>query len=153
MKKVKKDLLEKGAVAAIKAILDARDRAENTLAHIVKECGGFIPTIAKDAPEIYAFMDYNEGGFNPEVTPERIFGLRYVEGEGLFILTDSCLSNYEYDKDCTFDFVYSDEIGDEDMAHLNDALSDITYFISFNETFIIKSQTVISILSSIAHYL
>lgn len=39
MKKVKKDLLEKGAVAAIKAILDARDRAENTLAHIVKECG------------------------------------------------------------------------------------------------------------------
>ena len=141
------------AKVALEEFLKARDVTENVLIQIVKEHGNFIPLIP-DAKKLDVLLmksveSYDCAQNNSEM--EQIFGLRYVEGEGLFVCTETCLENYEYDNE--YDFFSFVEPDEGDIEHMNKALEDLAYYVSFDEDYIIKSTSLISILASIGEYL
>ena len=141
------------AKVALEEFLKARDVTENVLIQIVKEHGNFIPLIP-DAKKLDVLLmksveSYDCTQNNSEM--EQIFGLRYVEGEGLFVCTETCLENYEYDNE--YDFFSFVEPDEGDIEHMNKALEDLAYYVSFDEDYIIKSTSLISILASIGEYL
>ena len=141
------------AEVALKQFLEARNDAVAALIEIVKEHGNFIPLIPiKDNVEVCIFRE--KESFDcavSETKSEVIFGLRYVEGEGLFVCTETCLENYEYDYGYNFfSFVEPDE---GDIENMNKALEDLAYFENFDDDIFIKSTSLISILSAIQNYL
>ena len=141
------------AQVALDEFMKAREIAKNCLIEIVKAHGNFIPLIP-DGKKLDVFLmksveSYDCSQNNSEM--EQIFGLRYVEGEGLFVCTETCLENYEYDNE--YDFFSFVEPDEGDIQHMNKALEDLAYYISFDEDYIIKSTSLISILASIVEYL
>ena len=148
--------LNKLAQQAVGALATARKNAYNALTDIVKLAGGFIPTIpSEENPTLTILVDYDESGCldRGTVESEVVYGLRYVEGEGLMVLTEACLKNYEYDNDYVFFEESSvDDVQGEDLKHLNKALADETYFESFHETYIIGNISVDMLLNGIGYY-
>ena len=141
------------AVVALKQFLEARNDAEQALIEIVKEHNNFIPLIP-DGKKLDVFLmrsidSYDCAENNSQM--ERVFGLRYVEGEGLFVCTETCLENYEYDNE--YDFFSLVEPDEGDIKQMNKALKNLAYYVSFDEDYIIKSTSLISILASIGEYL
>lgn len=135
------------AKVALDEFMKAREVAKNALIQIVKEHNNFIPLIpVAGKPEVCVYNDCND--YYPN---EIIFGIQYVEGEGLFVCTETCLDNYEYDNDYEF-FSYL-EPTEEDIKHINTALESLAYYVSFDEDSIVQSTSLISILATIQHYL
>ena len=141
------------ATNALEKFLKARNDAEQALIEIVKKHNNFIPIIP-DTKKLDVFLmksveSYDCSQNNSEM--EQIFGLRYVDGEGLFVCTETCLENYEYDYE--YDFFSFVEPDEGDIEQMNKALKNLAYYISFDEDYIIKSTSLISILASIGEYL
>ena len=143
-----KELSEKlkaQAQSALETFMNARNDAKVALAEIVKAHGNFIPLIPfNDKPNMVIFMER-------ESKSENVYGIRYVEGEGLFLCTETCLENYEFDND--FSFVCFETPCETDREEITKALNDLAYYISFEEYYIVKSTSLISILSIIPYYL
>ena len=151
-----KELSEKlkaQAQSALETFMNARNDAKVALAEIVKAHGNFIPLIPfNDKPNMVIFMERESYDCaDTELKSENVYGIRYVEGEGLFLCTETCLENYEFDND--FSFVCFETPCETDREEITKALNDLAYYISFEEYYIVKSTSLISILSIIPYYL
>jgi len=134
------------AKAAFDFLKSARDTSINTLAGIIRDAGGFIPTLpASDKPRLTAFIDY--GGDIVDVT---IFGLREYDGE-VFIFTMDNVNNYEYENGYSFEYLYDFE--GKDLEEINKALSNLGNFSSIYDDEILRSATIYSILAGLEDYL
>jgi len=141
------------AQSALGNFMSARLEAQNALIEIVKEKGGFISTIpTHDKCEIRVMRAVDSYDCSEDTTKsETVFGFRYIENEGLFICTETCLENYEYDHLYDFfSFIAPDE---GDVENINKALEDLAYYENFDNDEFIKSTSLISILGSIAQYI
>lgn len=152
----KKELSEKlkeQAQSALETFMNARDDAKLALAKIVKAHGNFIPLIPfNDKPNVVIFIERE--GYDcatTELKSENIYGIRYVEGEGLFLCTETCLENYEWDEG--YEFLSFDAPCETDRDEIAKALEELAYYVSFEEDNIVKSTSLISILSMIQYYL
>lgn len=144
-----KDFLKKDCQAAFDRLMEARNRAIMDLEGIVKAAGGFIPTLpCQSKPTLYVTFAYDM-----DMDQEAIYGIRYVEREGLFLCTKSNLDDYEYENDYCFDYLYDFEEGSDDYDAVNNAVSDLAYYIRIDNENIVRSQTVISILGGLAAYI
>ena len=124
----------------------ARDNSIDTLAGIIREAGGFIPTLpTSDKPRLNAFYDY--GG---EIEAVTIFGLREHDGE-VFLFTNNNGEDYEYEHNYWFKCL-CDSKG-KDLIQINKALSDIANFSSIYDEEILRSATIYSILAGLENYL
>ena len=124
----------------------ARDTSIDTLAGIIRDAGGFIPTLpTSDKPRLNAFFNY--GG---EVDSVTIFGLREHDGE-VFLFTNNNVENYEYEHNYWFKYLY--DFKGKDLIHINKALSDIANFSSIYDDGIMRSSTIYSILEGLENYL
>ena len=124
----------------------ARDNSIDTLAGIIREAGGFIPTLpTSDKPRLNAFLDY--GG---EIDAVTIFGLREYDGE-VFLFTNNNVENYEYEHNYCFKYLY--DFKGKDLIQINKALSDIANFSSIYDDEILRSATIYSILAGLENYL
>ena len=124
----------------------ARDNSIDTLAGIIREAGGFIPTLPTgDKPRLNAFLLYGE-----EVELVTIFGLREHDGE-VFLFTNNNVEDYEYEHTYWFKYLY--DFNGKDLIHINKALSDIANFSSIYDDEILRSATIYSILAGLENYL
>ena len=124
----------------------SRDNSIDTLAGIIREAGGFIPTLpAGDKPRLNAFLLYGE-----EVELVTIFGLREHDGE-VFLFTNNNVEDYEYEHTYWFKYLY--DFNGKDLIHINKALSDIANFSSIYDDEILRSATIYSILAGLENYL
>ena len=124
----------------------ARDTSIDTLAGIIREAGGFIPTLpTSDKPRLNAFLLYGD-----EVELVTIFGLREHDGE-VFLFTNNNIEDYEYEHNYWFKYLY--DFYGKDLIHINKALSDIANFSSIYDDEILRPATVYSILEGLENYL
>ena len=141
------------AQVALDEYKKSREVAKNSLTEIVKAHGNFIPLIPKgNKTFVYVLKEseetYNFNGFKAE--GEQIFGLRYVEGDGLFVCTQQNLE--EYERDYEFSFFSFEEPDEADIEQMNKALEYMYYYMKFDDDFII-GESLFSILSAIQSYL
>lgn len=120
---------------ALGAVIKAQKEAKECLERIVKEAGGFINTMPRDGKPVIECVLESEG-LDDEL--QEVYGISYVEGEGLFLFNEDSESNYEYDNDCEF---------------TEEALEDIGYYVSLEDSFIDVNATVVSILGVLTSYL
>lgn len=138
------------AQVALKQYMKAREDAKLALIEIVKAAGGYISLIPTgDKPQISILTYDNPWLQGGGVSPENIYGIRYEEGEGLMVLTETTLGNYEYDFD--YDFHFVEGFSAEDKERLNNIVKEPTYYVPFEENSIL-SNSIISILGSIQNY-
>ena len=131
---------------AFDVLKSARDNSIDTLAGIIREAGGFMPTLpTSDKPRLTAFYDY--AGY---VEAVNIFGLREHNGE-VFLFTNNNIEDYEYEHNYWFKYLY--DFYGKDLIHINKALSDIANFSSIYTDEIIRSATIYSILEGLENYL
>ena len=124
----------------------ARDNSINTLAGIIRDAGGFIPTLpTSDKPKLTGFLRYGD-----EVDVVTIFGLREHDGE-VFLFTNNNVEDYEYEHTYWFKYLY--DFNGKDLIHINKALSDIANFSSIYDDEILRSATIYSILEGLENYL
>ena len=124
----------------------ARDNSIDTLAKIIRDAGGFIPTLpTSDKPRLNAFLLYGD-----EVELVTIFGLREHDGE-VFLFTNNNVEDYEYENTYWFKYLY--DFYGKDLIHINKALSDIANFSSIYDDEILRPATVYSILEGLENYL
>ena len=124
----------------------ACDNSIDILAGIIREAGGFIPTLpTSDKPRLNAFLLYGE-----EVELVTIFGLREHNGE-VFLFTNNNVEDYEYEHTYWFKYLY--EFNGKDLIHINKALSDIANFSSIYDDETIRSATIYSTLEGLENYL
>ena len=148
---IKSRALKDKAQFALDTFMRARETAKETLIDIVKAKGGYISLIPTgDKPQVSILVHDDALGWGDSVSPENIYGIRYEEGEGLMILTETTLGNYEYDFD--YDFHFIEGFSAEDLERLNDIVKEPTYYVSFEEISV-QSNSVISILGSIQNYI
>lgn len=139
--------LHERVINAFDLLKTARDNAINTLAEIIRNAGGFIPTLqTTDKPRLVAFQDFGDG----EIVVVTIYGLREYEGE-VFLFTRDNLDNYEYENGYNFEYTY--DFQGEDLEHINKALSDLANFSSIYDDCVLRSATIYSILAGLENYL
>ena len=127
-------------------IKSIRDSSIDTLAGIIREAGGFIPTLpTSDKPRLNAFLLYGD-----EVELVTIFGLREHNGE-VFLFTNNNVKDYEYEHTYWFKYLY--DFNGKDLIQINKALSDIANFSSIYDDEILRSATIYSILEGLENYL
>lgn len=142
-----KKFLAESAKRFFDAFIEAREEALDRLANIVHVAGDFVATIPRsDKPHLNALVDY-EG--SPEYVT--VYGLRYEKGKGLLICTEDQVDDYSIDKE--YYFKNLEAFDGEDLKHLNEMLSDLTYFVNIQDEQIVLSTTLISILSGLPAYL
>jgi hypothetical protein len=125
----------------------ARDNSIDILAGIIRDAGGFIPTLpTSDKPRLVAYHEFGAGDLD-DVT---IYGLREHEGE-VFLFTKDNLDNYEYENKYCFEYLYDFE--GKDLEEINKALSDIANFSSIYDDCVLRSSTIYSILAGLENYL
>lgn len=128
----------------------AFEQARQDLEDILRDCGGFIKTLpSNDKPNILV-KTYDT---SDNVSTELVFGIRLIEGEGIFICTTTSAENYEYDKGYSFDYLYNFENGTEDMENIEKLVSDPAYYIDIDEDYIDTRELVYEILSALEDYL
>ena len=131
---------------AFDSLKSARDNSIDTLAGIIREAGGFIPTLpTSDKPRLNAFLLYGA-----EVELVTIFGLREHDGE-VFLFTNNNVEDYEYENTYWFKYLY--DFNGKDLIQINKALSDIANFSSIYDEEVLRSATIYSILSGLENYL
>ena len=131
---------------AFDVLKSARDNSINTLAGIIRDAGGFIPTLpTSDKPRLNAFLLYGD-----EVELVTIFGLREHDGK-VFLFTNNNVENYEYEHTYWFKYLY--DFNGKDLMQINKALSDIANFSSIYDEEILRSPTIYSILEWLENYL
>lgn len=122
----------------------ARDNSIDTLAGIIRDAGGFIPTLPSSSkPRLVAFIDY--GGEIDDVT---VFGLREHDGE-VFLCTKDNVDNYEYENKYWFEYDFEGK----DLEEINKVLSDLANFSSIYDDCVLRSATIYSILAGLMDYL
>ena len=131
---------------AFDSLKSARDNSIDTLAGIIHEAGGFIPTLpTSDKPRLNAFLLYGD-----EVELVNIFGLRENDGE-VFLFTNNNVEDYEYENTYWFKYLY--DFNGKDLIQINKALSDIANFSSIYDEEVLRSATIYSILAGLENYL
>lgn len=144
---------------ALETFLSARATAEDAIIEILKKHDNFINLVPTEGkPKVVIFEDLSEGAYDSvNVEQEAVFAMRYDDKSGqLMLLTEASLSNYEWDTDYEFQFIeYGDEYpqDEDDLKHLETIMANISYYISFHETYIIRQNSLISLLSGIQAYL
>jgi hypothetical protein len=124
----------------------ARDNSIDTLAGIIRDAGGFIPTLpSMDKPRLVAFNDYSG-----EIDDVTVFGLREYDGE-VFLCTKDNVDNYESENKYWFDYLYDFE--GKDLEEINKVLSDLANFSSIYDDCVLRSATIYSILAGLVNYL
>lgn len=142
----KKELVQK-AQSALGELMGASNHAMRALEEIVKGAGGFIPTLPSlDKPALKVTIAYDT-----DSEEEMVFALRYIEGEGLFLCTESMLDNYEWDHNHCFESYHNFE--GEDAEEIQKVIANTAYFISIDDDRIVRNQTIISILAGLPAYL
>ena len=138
------------AAAACSRIRHAYAQAKIELEEILEACGGFVKTLpCGDRPNVLAKVyDYSEN-----MKSELVFGVRLIEGEGIFICNESSVSNYEFDNDYLFGYLYNFEEGTEDKENIEKLVGDPSYYISIEEDYIDTDELVYEILSAIGDYI
>ena len=145
----KKVIRDKTARAYIR-INAAFEQARQDLEDILRDCGGFIKTLPSgDKPYILA-KTYDVYG---NIDKEYVYGIRLVEGEGIFICTTTSARNYEYDNNYSFDYFYGFEDGTEDMENIEKLLSDPTYYVDIDEDYISTIDLIWEILGDLEAYI
>ena len=148
--------MEQKRIDALKAICGyceevidkALDNAYEQIITIVKECGGVLKTPAQDGKiTLYAFYEDYDG----RTKTENIHGLRYDEGIGLCICTDSMLDNYSFDTGYAFENYRNFE--GKDAEELNKLLDDMAYYVEFDKYDLLYADTIRSIIGGIGDYL
>ena len=130
------------------AIDKALDNAYEQIVTIVKECGGVLKTPAQDGKiTLYAFYE----DYDDRTKTENIHGLRYDEGLGLCICTDSMLDNYSFDTGYAFENYRNFE--GKDAEELDKLLDDMAYYVEFDKYDLVYADTVRSIIGGIGDYL
>ena len=135
---------------AFNALVNANDKALQDLINIVVDAGGLILTPEScDKPVLYAFTYNSISVEDLEVEP--IQAIAYDETVGLMIISNTEMANYEYDSGYQFEYYY--DYADEDKAHYDDMVKDLTYFRELNDGYTDVRKTVYSILSGLEAYL
>lgn len=99
-------------------------QAEDALIKVLKAYNGLIPTPPKNGRYMEATIYCD--GYEESWYTAKIFGIRYDEEEGIMLLTSNGISNYEYDEEYAFDYLYDFE--GEDLKHFNDVVNNISYY-------------------------
>lgn len=127
--------------------------AQTTLADIIKGCGGILPTPpTMDKTTLYAFVQYDDVRCvysRNERIP--IQAIAFDENEGLMILTNIEVCNYEHDNDFQFEYLY--DFDGEDKEHYEDMVKDITYFRPLDDGYTDVFNTIFSIFAGLESYL
>ena len=124
----------------------SRDTSIDTLAGIIRDAGGFIPTLpTSDKPKLTGVLRYGD-----EVDVVTIFGLREHDGE-VFLFTSNNIEDYEFENTYWFKYLY--DFYGKDLIHINKALSDIANFSSIYDDEILRSATIYSIIEGLENYL
>lgn len=132
-------------------IFNSFERAEKDLKEILSDAGGFIKTLPSHyAPTIYATFFNHVSLFSTDT--ELVFGVRLIDGE-IFICTTTSTKNYEYDNDYFFDYLYDFEDDTEDKEHIEKLVNDTAHYISIEEDYIDKRETIYSILTCLSSYI
>lgn len=130
-----------------KKLKKANEKALILLTELVKERGGFVATLPCDSkPTLMAVMDYSG-----ELEYSKIYGLRYVPGEGLIICNDDMIKNYEYDEGYLFDYLHNFQ--GKDLEEVKKLLSREEYFINIEDETVLLEQTLRSILDNLTSYI
>lgn len=133
---------------AVNLINKVNDELRNTLIGVLKDCGGFIDTRAcEEKPTLYAEVDT----LGDDQTQVAIQAIRYDEDEGIFILTDTELDNYQFDTKYYFNYYFNFE--GEDGERLTDVQKDIKYFRELDDGYTNTTATIRNILLGLAAYL
>ena len=133
---------------AVTLINKVNDQLRDTLIGVLKDCGGFIDTRAcEDKPTLYAIVD----SIGDDQTQVAIQGIRYDEDEGIFILTDTELDNYQFDTKYFFEYYFNFE--GEDGERLTEVQKDITYFRELNDGYTDVTSTIRNIILGLSWYL
>jgi len=137
------------AQMAFRGLSTAINKAEADLISIIRDYGGIIPTpAADDKPALYLYA-YASSDLSIDLFP--IQAVAFDEGEGLMIISNTEMANYEYDNDYEFDY-YGNFYG-KDLEHYRDMVKDITYFRELNDGYTDVPATIFSILADLASYL
>lgn len=144
-----KNLREKANQAYVK-LSQAVSQAITDLTEIVKANGGKILTPpSMDKPTIYTYTYGNID--NSALDTESIQAIAYDEVEGLMVITETEMSNYEYDNGYQFEYTYDYE--GEDKEHYDDMVKDLTYFRELDDSHTAMYDTIFSILCGLESYL
>lgn len=145
-----KKVIKDKACAAYDRAKAAFEQARQDLEDILQDCGGFIKTLPSgDKPTIIA-KTYDIYG---NIDKECVYGIRLVEGEGIFICTTTSARNYEYDNNYSFDYLYDFEDGTEDMENIEKLVSDPAYYIDIDEEYISTIDLIWEILGDLEAYI
>ena len=142
--------LSEQITAAYNRVRDAHEQARKDLEEIVKNAGGFIKTLKGE--DDYPLRAKMYGYYDDNADMEDIYGIRYIEGEGLYICTESMAHNYEYDSGYKFDYLSEIEEGSEDAENMDKMLDDTAYYIDIYEDYVDTAETVIEILAGLSAY-
>lgn len=146
-----KNALKEKIDHAYARIFHSFERAEKDLKEILSDAGGFIKTLpSSTVPTIYATFFDHVGEFS--TSTELVFGVRLIDGE-IFLCTTTSTKNYEYDNDYFFDYLYDFEDGTEDKEHIEKLVNDTSHYISIEEDYIDKGETIYSILAGLSAYI
>lgn len=140
------------ASEAYNNLFNAFEQAERDLIEIIKREGGIIRTPnGSDVPTLHCFVDYNADMDYNTTQSIPIQAIAYDENEGLMVLTNDELRNYEYDEDYEFEYFYDYE--GEDKKRYDEATKDLTYFRVLDDGYTAVRETIYSILCGLMVYL
>ena len=148
-----KEYLFSKAGVAFSELASAFNKAEEELINIVKGNGGKINTSSSfgEKPTLYAVVDFSgsEAYQSYELVP--IQAIAYDEGQGLMILTNYELDNYQYDSGYLFEYYGGFE--GEDAEHFEDCIKDLSYFRDLDDGYTDVKMTIFNILAGLQAYL
>lgn len=107
-----------------------------TLIDLCKANGGFLPTMPTQ--DKCPLKVYYEDEFTGDSYSRNIYGFHYDERGGLQICTDDMIDTHEY---------YPGDKFDEDI------LLDASNYVAFNDYYLLRYDTIMSILNGINQYL
>lgn len=145
----KKVIIDKTCAAYDRAKA-AFEQARQDLEDILQDCGGFIKTLPSNDKPIIIAKTYDIYG---NIDKECVYGIRLVEGEGIFICTTTSARNYEYDNNYSFDYLYDFKDGTEDMENIEKLVSDPAYYIDIDEDYISTIDLIWEILGDLEAYI
>ena len=104
-----------------------------------------------EKPTIYALNDFNGSQAYIAYEEVPVHAIAYDEGEGLMVLTNYELDNYQYDSGYLFEYYGGFE--GEDKEHFEDCIKDLTYFRDLDDGYTDVKMTIYNILSGLPAYL
>lgn len=145
--------LKQKAIVALQKYNVSLEDAKAALQEIVIANGGIIRTIPYNKPSIEAVVCHEDFVGKDIYTIENIYAIKFDEEEGLFLVTDRNLRNYEEDTGYAFNELNECGIEEEDFYRIDGIVDDDDYASVFNEGNFCVGLTLNNILSSIENYL